>query len=261
MEVGISACWRAMSSSIFSPSTRPSPGSRGGVATTQWRSLFLARSSEASAEHGAAPPQGSQVRLARGQARQDHLPGAELSRTCQGRLPARQHSEIPHHLHARRHLARAAWAADHSAQGVRDARLRGRADFYRWQARQASERRERLFLHRRILVLTICGSLRKGSYNAMVQRALVGLAPEGMPLKAAPSYAETGLWVIRAIQAVDPPRALGPNAGVRTCSVPGCRKVDPHRAGQPPPPLVSGKNTGKSLVVIYYHYPSSKCNH
>ena len=41
----------------------------------------------------------------------------------------------------------------------------------------------------------------------MVQRALVGLAPEGMPLKAAPSYAETGLWVIRAIQAVDPPRA------------------------------------------------------
>ena len=36
-------------------------------------------------------------------------------------------------------------------------------------------------------VLTICGSLRKGSYNAMVQRALPGLAPEGMALKAAPS--------------------------------------------------------------------------
>jgi chromate reductase len=37
-------------------------------------------------------------------------------------------------------------------------------------------------------VLTICGSLRKGSYNAMVQRALPSLAPEGMVLKHAPSF-------------------------------------------------------------------------
>ena len=43
-------------------------------------------------------------------------------------------------------------------------------------------------------VLTICGSLRKGSYNAMVQRALPGLAPEGMALQAAPSYAELPLY-------------------------------------------------------------------
>ena len=43
-------------------------------------------------------------------------------------------------------------------------------------------------------VFTICGSLRKGSYNAMVQRALPGLAPEGMTLKAAPSYAELPLY-------------------------------------------------------------------
>jgi chromate reductase len=43
-------------------------------------------------------------------------------------------------------------------------------------------------------VLTICGSLRKGSYNAMVQRALPGLAPEGMTLKAAPSYVELPLY-------------------------------------------------------------------
>jgi chromate reductase len=43
-------------------------------------------------------------------------------------------------------------------------------------------------------VLTICGSLRKGSYNAMVQRALPELAPEGMTLKAAPSYAELPLY-------------------------------------------------------------------
>jgi len=39
-------------------------------------------------------------------------------------------------------------------------------------------------------LLTICGSLRKGSYNAMVQRALPSLAPEGMTIKAAPSFAE-----------------------------------------------------------------------
>ena len=38
-------------------------------------------------------------------------------------------------------------------------------------------------------VLTICGSLRKGSFNAMVQRALPSLAPEGMTLKPAPSFA------------------------------------------------------------------------
>ena len=38
-------------------------------------------------------------------------------------------------------------------------------------------------------VLTICGSLRKGSYNAMVQRALPGLAPAGMALKPAPPFA------------------------------------------------------------------------
>ncbi|HEY7245986.1 MAG TPA: NAD(P)H-dependent oxidoreductase [Xanthobacteraceae bacterium] len=43
-------------------------------------------------------------------------------------------------------------------------------------------------------ILTVCGSLRKGSYNAMLQRALPGLAPEGMTLKAAPSYAELPLY-------------------------------------------------------------------
>jgi chromate reductase len=43
-------------------------------------------------------------------------------------------------------------------------------------------------------VLTICGSLRKGSYNAMVQRALPSLAPEGMTIKPAPSFAEFPLY-------------------------------------------------------------------
>jgi chromate reductase len=43
-------------------------------------------------------------------------------------------------------------------------------------------------------VLTICGSLRKGSYNAMVQRALPALAPEGMSLKPAPSFADFPIY-------------------------------------------------------------------
>ena len=43
-------------------------------------------------------------------------------------------------------------------------------------------------------VLTICGSLRKGSFNAMVQRALPALAPEGMSLKPAPSFAEFPIY-------------------------------------------------------------------
>ena len=43
-------------------------------------------------------------------------------------------------------------------------------------------------------VLTVCGSLRKGSYNAMVQRALPALAPEGMTLRPAASFAEFPLY-------------------------------------------------------------------
>ena len=43
-------------------------------------------------------------------------------------------------------------------------------------------------------VLTICGSLRKGSFNAMAQRALPALAPDGMTVKAAPSFADFPLY-------------------------------------------------------------------
>jgi chromate reductase, NAD(P)H dehydrogenase (quinone) len=43
-------------------------------------------------------------------------------------------------------------------------------------------------------VLTICGSLRKGSYNRMVMNALQGYAPDGMRLTEAPSYAEFPLY-------------------------------------------------------------------
>jgi chromate reductase len=43
-------------------------------------------------------------------------------------------------------------------------------------------------------VLSICGSLRKGSFNAMVQRLLPSLAPEGMTIKAAPPFTEFPLY-------------------------------------------------------------------
>jgi chromate reductase len=43
-------------------------------------------------------------------------------------------------------------------------------------------------------VLTICGSLRKGSYNAMVQRALPGLAPAGMSLTPSSSFADFPIY-------------------------------------------------------------------
>jgi chromate reductase, NAD(P)H dehydrogenase (quinone) len=39
-------------------------------------------------------------------------------------------------------------------------------------------------------VVCICGSLRKGSYNRMVMNALPGLAPAGMKLAEAPSFAD-----------------------------------------------------------------------
>jgi chromate reductase len=37
-------------------------------------------------------------------------------------------------------------------------------------------------------VLSMCGSLRKGSFNAMVERALPGLAPPGMMITPAPPF-------------------------------------------------------------------------
>lgn len=38
-------------------------------------------------------------------------------------------------------------------------------------------------------VISICGSLRKGSYNAMLARALPALAPDGMTITPAPPFA------------------------------------------------------------------------
>lgn len=43
-------------------------------------------------------------------------------------------------------------------------------------------------------VISICGSLRKGSYNAMVMRALPALAPEGMSITPAPPYGDFPIY-------------------------------------------------------------------
>jgi chromate reductase len=43
-------------------------------------------------------------------------------------------------------------------------------------------------------VLSVCGSLRKGSYNRIVMNALQGYAPDGLRITEAPSYAEFPLY-------------------------------------------------------------------
>src|SRR5215510_10052977 len=47
---------------------------------------------------------------------------------------------------------------------------------------------------RQLNVISICGSLRKGSFNRMVMNLLPGLAPAGMTIKEAPSFAEFPLY-------------------------------------------------------------------
>jgi chromate reductase, NAD(P)H dehydrogenase (quinone) len=43
-------------------------------------------------------------------------------------------------------------------------------------------------------VVSMCGSLRKGSYNRIVMNALQGYAPDGMRIAETPSYAEFPLY-------------------------------------------------------------------
>jgi chromate reductase, NAD(P)H dehydrogenase (quinone) len=43
-------------------------------------------------------------------------------------------------------------------------------------------------------IASICGSLRQGSYNRMLMNTLAGLAPAGMSIKEAPSFAEFPLY-------------------------------------------------------------------
>jgi chromate reductase, NAD(P)H dehydrogenase (quinone) len=47
---------------------------------------------------------------------------------------------------------------------------------------------------RQLDVLVICGSLRKGSYNAAIARMLPGLAPAGLSLRPAPAFADFPIY-------------------------------------------------------------------
>ena len=47
---------------------------------------------------------------------------------------------------------------------------------------------------RTLVVVGLCGSLRKGSYNRMVLQALPGLAPVGMQIREAPPFHEFPLY-------------------------------------------------------------------
>src|ERR1043165_1807916 len=43
-------------------------------------------------------------------------------------------------------------------------------------------------------VVAICGSLRKGSFNRMLMNTSIGLAPAGMTIKEAPSFANIPIY-------------------------------------------------------------------
>lgn len=57
-------------------------------------------------------------------------------------------------------------------------------------------------------VLTICGSLRKGSYNRLVMKALPGLAPAGMSLTEAPPFSGFPLFNADDMNATGFPAAV-----------------------------------------------------
>jgi chromate reductase, NAD(P)H dehydrogenase (quinone) len=66
---------------------------------------------------------------------------------------------------------------------------------------------------RRFNVVSICSSLRKGSYNRLIMNALPGFAPLGMRIMEAPSYRDFPLYDSDVQDAVFP-------AGLRTVSQP-----------------------------------------
>ena len=63
-------------------------------------------------------------------------------------------------------------------------------------------------------IVSICGSLRKGSYNRMLMNALAGLAPAGMSIKEAPSFSEFPLYNADIQNTTGFPAAVGTLADV-----------------------------------------------
>ena len=63
-------------------------------------------------------------------------------------------------------------------------------------------------------IASICGSLRKGSYNRMLMNALAGLAPAGMSIKEAPSFGEFPLYNADIQNTTGFPAAVGTLADV-----------------------------------------------
>jgi chromate reductase len=57
-------------------------------------------------------------------------------------------------------------------------------------------------------VLAICGSLRKGSYNRMLMNTSIGLAPAGMTVKEAPSFANFPIYNFDDQQATGFPKEV-----------------------------------------------------
>jgi chromate reductase len=58
----------------------------------------------------------------------------------------------------------------------------------------SSDQQEESMAGQTFNVVSICGSLRKGSYNRIVLNALQGLAPDGMQIKEAPPFAAFPLY-------------------------------------------------------------------
>ncbi len=57
-------------------------------------------------------------------------------------------------------------------------------------------------------VLSICGSLRKGSFNRMLMNTSIGLAPPGMTIKEAPSFASFPIYNFDDQQATGFPQGV-----------------------------------------------------
>ena len=106
-------------------------------------------------------------------------------------------------------------------------------------------------------VISICGSLRKDSYNRMVMNALPGLAPDGMRITEAPSFAEFPLYnadmqassgfpapVQKLADAIRAANGVIFNSPEYNYSIPGVLKNAIDWASRPPEQPFDGKPIG-----------------